>query len=159
MCRAKRGAKPVENIEHEDGISNTLCPIISVGNPKRASVDHHMFDKFTKGWLRRRSKSQPYVRQQVKVKREDYNHFGFPLRVPQAHSFVTAKTDKGCQSCLAGLKVINKLGISVEDLIPVSIKIRAANNDDISILGATMLRNFQEGIMRESSHLPGKWCA
>ena len=140
MCRAKRGAKPAENTEHEDGISDTLCPITSVGNTKRASVDHHVFDKFTKGWLRRRSKSQPYVRLQVRLQWEDYNHFGFPLRVPQARSFVSAIADTGCQSCLAGLKIVKKLGVSVEDLIPVSIKMRAANNDDISILGATILR-------------------
>ena len=79
MCRAKRGAKPAENTKHEDGIFDTLCPIISVGNTKRAGVDHHVFDKFTEGWLRRRFKSQPYVRLQVKLQREDYNHFGFPL--------------------------------------------------------------------------------
>ena len=48
--------------------------------------------------------------------------------------------DTGCQSCLAGFKVVKKLGLSTEDLIPVSLKMRAADNHDINILGATILR-------------------
>ena len=47
--------------------------------------------------------------------------------------------DTGCQSCLAGLKVIKKLGVSVRNLIPVNIKMQAANNN-IRILGAALLR-------------------
>ena len=35
---------------------------------------------------------------------------------------------------------MKKLGVSVKDLIPVNIKMRAANNDNIRILGATVLR-------------------
>ena len=119
MCRGKHGTKPAKNAEHEDTISDTLCQVTSTDNTKRASVDHHVFDKFTKGWLRRRSKSQPYVRLQMNIQREDYDHFGFPLRVPQARSFVSAMADTGCQSCLAGLKVVKKLGVSVRDLIPI----------------------------------------
>ena len=103
-------------------------------------MDHHIFDKLTKVWLRRRSKSQPYVRLQVKIRREDYDHLGFPFRVQQARSFVSAMADTGCQSCLAGLKVIKKLGVSIRDLIPVNIKMQAANNDNIRILGAAILR-------------------
>lgn len=49
-------------------------------------------------------------------------------------------TDTGCQSCLAGLTVVKKLDVSVRDLIPVNIKMQAANNDNIRILGATILR-------------------
>ena len=140
MCRGKHDLKPATNTEHEDAISNALCQITSTDSTKRASVDHHVFDKVTKGWLRRRSKSQPYVRLQMNIQREDYDHFGFSLRVPQARSFVSAMADTGCQSCLAGLKVVKRLGISVKDLIPVSIKMQAANNDSIRILGATILR-------------------
>ena len=48
--------------------------------------------------------------------------------------------DTGCQSCLAGLKVVKKLSVSIEDLIPVTIKMQTANNDNIHIMGATILR-------------------
>ena len=140
VCRSKCGAKAAKSPEHEDMISDTLCQVTSMDGTKRASVDHHIFDKITKGWLRRRSKSQPYVRLQMKIQREYYDHFGFPLGVPQARSFVSTMAVTGCQSCLAGLKVVKKLGVSVKDLIPVNIKMQAANNDNIRILGATILR-------------------
>ena len=133
MCRGKHGAKPAKTTGHEDVISDTLCQVTSTEGTKRASLAHHVFDKFTKEWLRRRSRSQPYVRLQMSIQREDYDHFGFPLRVPQARSFVSAMADTGCQSCLAGLKVVKKLGVSVRDLIPVDIKMQAANNDNIRI--------------------------
>ena len=48
--------------------------------------------------------------------------------------------DTCCQSCLAGLKVIKKLGISARDLIPVDIRMQAANNNSIRILGTTILK-------------------
>ena len=99
--------------------------------------DHHVFDNFTK---ERRSKPQPYIRLQMSIRWEDYNHFGFPLRVPQQRSFVSAMADTGSQSCLVGLKIVKKLGLSTRDLIPVDIKMHAADNRDIHILGATILR-------------------
>ena len=48
--------------------------------------------------------------------------------------------DTGCQSCLACLKIVKKLGLSTRDLIPVDIKMHAADNHDIHILGAAILR-------------------
>ena len=140
VCRAKQDPKSAKNTEHEDVISDVLCEVTSTDNIKRTSLAHHVFDNVTKEWLRRRSKSQPYIRLQMSTQREDYNHFGFPLRAPQARSFISAMADTGCQSCLAGLKVMKKLGLSVRDLIPVDIEMHTANNNNIRILGATILR-------------------
>jgi len=50
--------------------------------------------------------------------------------------------DTGCLSCLAGIKVINKLGLKRDNLIPVTMKMHAANNNGITILGAVILRIF-----------------
>ena len=140
MCRGKLGMKSANSTEHEDAISNMLCEVVSTNDTKRTSLAHHVFDKVTKEWMRRRSKSQPYIRLQMSIQREDYNHFGFSLRAPQTQSFVSAMADTGCQSCLAGLKVIKKLGLSIRDLIPVDVEMHAANNNHIRILGATILR-------------------
>ena len=137
MCRS---AKLAKSTEHEDAISDTLCEVTSTDCTKTTALAHHIFDKVTKVWSRRRSKSQPYIRLRMSIRREDYDHFGFLLRVPQEQSFVSAMADTGCQSCLAGLKVVKKLGLSVKDLIPVEIKIHAADNHNIRILGATILR-------------------
>ena len=137
MCRSAKLAKGTEN---EDAISDTLCEVTSTNCTKSTTLAHHVFDKVTRVWSRRRSKSQPYIRVRMNIRREDYDHFGFPLRVPQEQSFVSAMADTGCQSCLAGLKVVKKLGLSVKELIPVEIKMHAADNHNIRILGATILR-------------------
>ena len=47
--------------------------------------------------------------------------------------------DTGCQSCLVGAHILQKLGISKADLIPVTQRMQAANNSGIQILGAILL--------------------
>ena len=76
----------------------------------------------------------------MSIQKEDYDHFGFPLRILQKRSFISAMADTGYQSCLAGFKIVKKLGLSTRDLIPVNIKMHAADNHNIRILGATILR-------------------
>ncbi|KAK3715193.1 hypothetical protein RRG08_040042 [Elysia crispata] len=48
-------------------------------------------------------------------------------------------SDTGCQSCLAGIIVLYRLGLTPSDLIPVTMRMHSADNKDINILGATML--------------------
>ena len=141
VCKGKRSQKkPTKDADHEDMISESLCEVTTTSDTKATNLAHHIFDKFTKEWLKKQSKPQPYVRLQMSIQREDYDHFGFPLRVPQAQSYVSAMADTGCQSCLAGLTVVKKLGLSARDLIPVNMEMHAANDNNIRILGATILR-------------------
>ena len=48
--------------------------------------------------------------------------------------------DTGCQSCLAGITILDQLCMSRKDLIPVTMKMHAANENQITILGAAILR-------------------
>ena len=48
--------------------------------------------------------------------------------------------DTGCQSCLASIQVIRRLGLSERDLIPVTMQMHAVNNNGINIMGAVILR-------------------
>ncbi|KAK3704765.1 hypothetical protein QZH41_000934 [Actinostola sp. cb2023] len=50
------------------------------------------------------------------------------------------KNHTGCQSCLTSMTVVRRLGLSKKDLIPVSTRMHAANNNGIEILGAIILR-------------------
>ena len=81
------------------------------------------------------------------VPREDYECFEFKLSTPpppppplQSQILTYAMADTGCQSCLAGLKVIQRLRLTAQDLIPVRLKMHAADNHAINILGTTILR-------------------
>ena len=140
VCRAKNSTKSTKATERQDAISDTLCGITAVDNTRAVTLDHHVFDQPTGDWIRKRSKPQPYVRLQMSVESEDYRQLGYKLSTPPKRSFVSAMADTGCQSCLAGLQVVKKLGISTKDLIPVDLKMHAADNHNIQILGAIILR-------------------
>ena len=109
-------------------------------NMSSISLDHHVYDRLLDKWLKRPSKSQPFVRLSVTVQREDYKHFGFCLSVQPDAVLVDAMADTGCQSCLAGFELFEKLGLSNNDLIPVNMRMHSADNRDIPILGAIILR-------------------
>ncbi|KAK3875216.1 hypothetical protein Pcinc_011499 [Petrolisthes cinctipes] len=47
--------------------------------------------------------------------------------------------DTGCQSCLASSKMIHELGLNKHHLIPVTMKMTAADNHSINIIGALVL--------------------
>ena len=143
MCRSRNDAKTARNGTegaHENAISNTLCEVTSEMIDKYATLDHHIHNQSTGKWSKRQSKSQPFIRLYMCVRREDYECFGFKLRTPQSQILTYAMTDTGCQSCLAGLKVIQRLRLTAKDLIPVRLKMHAADNHAIKILGATILR-------------------
>ena len=76
VCRSKNGTRPVKDTRHEDAIFDTLCEITSPDNTKSTTLDHHVFDKFTKEWLRRQSKPQPYIRLQMSIRTTTTS--GFP---------------------------------------------------------------------------------
>ena len=48
--------------------------------------------------------------------------------------------DTGYQSCLAGAKLLHRLGLQTHHLIPVTMQMSAANDKQIRILGALILR-------------------
>ena len=104
------------------------------------SLDHHVYNQLSDKWLRHPSKSQPFVRLSMEVQKEDYKHFGFHLSVQPSTISVDVMADTGCQSCLAGFKLVEKLGLSSKDLIPVNMRMHSSDNCDIPILGATILR-------------------
>ena len=78
----------------------------------------------------------------AKVLKVKSNHF-HPLNTVRAHprhsAIIKATSDTGCQSCLAGMSTLAKLGISTKDLIPVTTQMRSADNDHIELLGAIFI--------------------
>ena len=137
VCRSRHGTNVAES---ESAVFDNVCDITSTNNTKGVTLNHHIFDQSTRKWSMRQSKPQPFIRLQATVNQEDYEHFGFPLRPPQQQAFVSALADTGCQSCLAGTNIVKKLGLSTRDLIPVQLRMHAANNHKIHILGAAILR-------------------
>ena len=104
-------------------------------------LSHHLFDDIQQSWTRRSSQPQPFIDLQITSSRNDYDTLGFSHMGKEVRcTTLKVMADTGCQSCIAGMKVMNRLGIKKEDLIPVSIKMSAANETSLRILGAAILR-------------------
>ncbi|MCG8044423.1 MAG: reverse transcriptase family protein, partial [Candidatus Thiodiazotropha endolucinida] len=103
-------------------------------------LDHHVYDNKSDTWVRRSSKPQPFINVTVQTHSQDYAELGFgDKHISSLSVSVSAMADTGCQSCLAGLKVIHRLGLRESDLLPVTMRMHTANDDGIQILGAILL--------------------
>ena len=75
----------------------------------------------------------------ISVNGKDYSEFSRPC--PKVPSFIaTAKLDSCAQSCLWSMKEFLNAGFKKEDLIPVSLGLKAANKSSIEISGAILCR-------------------
>ena len=126
----------------ESGIFDSLCTTTSTTTSgKTIALDHHLYNNLNDCWVRQASKPQPYVKLTATLCPEDYSAFGLPAPSSRGKSINTAvMADTGCQSCLASLTIIKRLGLRQTNLIPVTMRMYAANNKGITILGATILR-------------------
>ena len=104
-------------------------------------VDHHLHDSLTNTWRKGKSQAQPMVSIVVKALRPKFNGNAIISSYPMNNSkiLVDALADTGCQSCLSGQLILNKLNLKTSDLIPVRTKMRSANNGSINLLGAILL--------------------
>ena len=150
MCRSRGNITPKNRRtvdECEGAVFNTLCTITqnTLQNPKgKASyLDHHIYNQSSDTWKQKLSQPQPYINLRVEVATGDYGRLGFKnIKHPcLKHAMMPAMADTGCQSCLAGLECVQNLGLRKEDLIPVTMKMHAANNKVIHILGAAILHS------------------
>jgi len=151
VCRSKpklHGSS--QKTEHEGAVFDSLCAAMNYDSnfgSKVLTLDHHLYNDMTETWIRQPSKPQPYVNVTVQATVEDYEGLGYKSLFPfkPRTVLVPAMADTGCQSCLAGIKVLHKLGLTERNLIPVTLKMHAANNKGIKILGAAVLRLSGKG--------------
>ena len=149
VCRSKNNSnapktQDQEKIDSGSAIFQALCTIEDIENDDTGAVssiflDHHVYNQLLDTWIKQRSQPQPFLSVNLEISSEDYIRLG---RIPPTHSRSTTlpgMADTGCQSCLAGIVVINRLGLRESDLIPVKMKMNAANEDGITIIGATFL--------------------
>ena len=103
--------------------------------------DHHLYNHLNDRWIRQTSKRQSFLTLTTTTRPDDYTALGFKLATSQPKTIRrSAMADTGCQSCLASIKMIRCLGLRENDLIPVTMRMHAANNKGIKILCAVILR-------------------
>ena len=149
MCRSKDNPKPKPAApppaDNEGAVFDSLCSVTSAAvqlhgrTAESITIDHHLYDNLSHTWVQRSSQPQPFVTLTIRASYEDYDKLGYRLTRSSKTISYPAMADTGCQSCLAGVKILHHLGLQVSDLIPVTMKMHAADNKAIKILGATIL--------------------
>jgi len=83
-------------------------------NRRKKPTSHHVYDKTSKSWKKRRSSPQPYLDLSISIDDESYSQFGYrPIaNHPERVITVPAMAGTGCQSCLMGFKCVQKLGLT-----------------------------------------------
>jgi len=145
MCRSKdKPYRTANNTDECEGaLFDALCTTTNVSQSKgyrTIRLDHHLYSHLCDRWIKQSSKAQPFIKLTTTLHPDDYEALGYSLSIPQSTAILPAMADTGCQSCLAGIKTLQRLGLSQSDLIPVTTKMHATNNNNITILGAAALR-------------------
>ena len=139
VCRSERS----ENTWADTLSEVSMCNLTSLDFDIHGILDH-VYHEPSHKWVRRRSKPQPFIRLSVETNREDYQQLGYiyiyRLTTGQNKTMTEAMADTGYQSCLTGTAILHRLGLPLDDLIPVTLSMRAANDSRLEILGAAILR-------------------
>lgn len=91
-------------------------------------------------WTKRASIPQPYINLALAIELEDNKALGFDLQKRTRPVSLPAMDNTRCQSWRIGIKVVQQMGLSTEDLVPVFMIMKAANKTGIRILGAVVVR-------------------
>ena len=127
--------QPTEDIE---GAIFQLCTLnVNQWRPTPGvAIGHHLYDNLQETWVKQRSKPQPTFTLDAEISSKDFEALGSTRtshkRITRRHP-VIAIADTGCQSCLAGVDILHKLGHTLSDIIPVTTKMSSAS-------GATFIR-------------------
>ena len=108
------------------------------------TLDHHVYDDICDTWRKRRSDPQPVIELDIQFDPADMGDLGFrvnkstPSKTPPVS--YSSLPDTGCQSCLSGTNLLSRLNIHQASLISVVMRMNAANEKGINLLGALPLR-------------------
>ena len=131
QCTKHAGMRGITDTSDSTAFSE-LCTIQAHkprGSNYSVSVDHHVHDNLTDMWLKGSSMPQPTITLSASINKADYDLIGFPHNTPNRSVKVDCIADTGCQSCLGGPLILNQLGFTEKDLIPMTMSMRAANNN------------------------------
>ena len=110
-----------------------------VNNINKLKVPHMLYEEVK--WTIAHPPLQPYIKLQIRVDTKAFRDHN--LKPPSAYRHrstdIPVLADTGCQACCMGPKELSKLGLLVNDLIPVEMKLGGANGSQLKILGGVFL--------------------
>merc|ERR1711895_70769 len=146
VARACKSKKTQANVIDDDGNSKTeeaalsfqLCNILKVNMV--AHLSHTGINEFGR-WARIRVEDHPEVFISMEADKSGYDQLmknvtlkSERLRVYNGPGLV----DSGAQMVVIGLKHLYGMGLTKKDLVPVSMKIKAANSGGLKLLGGLL---------------------
>lgn len=144
VCRKPKQKPRINQNDSATAVFETLCHIETDNEQLAGTVtlDHHVFDSLSEMWEKRASAPQPTILVEIQALPSDARDLGIEHTICNSTRTTTvpAVADTGCQSCLAGTSFLRQLGLNASQLIPTSMKMRAANQNAIRIVGALILR-------------------
>lgn len=137
MCRYKFDKK-LNSIESQTGFLNSIG-IATVNNKKTIKMSHREYTEID-GWVTNKDNKHPLITVGIEVSEVDFMNFGYQLSTKPLHSVSRiAIADTGAMTMVAGKELVAGLGLTISDLIPVSIELSAANNSKLRILGGMFI--------------------
>ena len=145
----KGNPKTDDEDEGEAGTDNVVGSMYGAGHFCRVGyvrsssgrgklVPHHEWD----GWafVKQEPQRHPEVRLKVSVCREAYRQLKISEpRRDRPQKAVTSMPDTGAMMCLVGMNTIHNMGLRESDLVEVDMRVNAANNRRIPLLGGVFL--------------------
>ena len=151
VCLKKKKGEPKR--EKENKTTNAHLSSLEVGagsfsnlrlgvqkNFKKRTISHHEFDTVRGCWVARRAEPHPSVAVSVSVSGEAYSALRLPApEQMHLHTHTLALPDTGAQLTVGGPSLLRALGVAEQELVPLSNEVRAANNENLALLGGLFL--------------------
>ena len=147
VCRSK---KPQANVIDDDGESKSEEAALSfqlynISKEKMiAQLSHTGIDEFGR-WAKIKVEDHPEVFVSMEADKSGYDQMmkNVVLKPEKLKVFNTSGlVDSGAQMVVIGLKHLYGMGLTKKDLIPVNMKISAANSGGLKLLGGVFLKIY-----------------
>ena len=122
-----------------------------------STLSHMGVNEFGK-WAKVRVEDHPEVQVKLELDMEGYEELQLQPRPPSCHKSCdsTALVDTGAQMVVVDLKTVYSMGLGKKHVIPVGMKIKAANTGGLKLIGGILVKitgRNKDGVMRSTRQL------
>ena len=111
--------------------------IISSTTITSDTLHHHVFDTASQSWQQRPARRKPFIKVKMRVDKEACKLLG--VRNMNVWTEDTGMADTGASVCMSGTKPMRALGLTEAKLMKCDLRLYAADNSDINLLGAVFV--------------------